>query len=428
MVTTQLDVIAPLMDVALRRRPATIAAFKTTVLEEFTVEAATIKQEFPALLHANLDRKTLDIIIQGHQKELLDWMQAVIAMLPKKEQGKLNVINPVFGWVDCYKTLYSHLHDLLLFLQRHFAPYMHPDYLIPVFNDGGMKGDLQLIERRLKKEGVDPNYWAMLRQALDDLFVSNCTYEHNQYLKKLYKELLKLCSGTSNDFQEELSNLLIRLNFNDSDYKVFAIGLMKETVEPIFLCSQKILRWQLFRKDIRQVPLVNGISYDLSGSSLITYLIDSINAEIEFIEAEIKSVDMKRFPADLLKLQDTKFTVFASSYHINFALDMLAEIGWMEKPNKTHLGNVLAYFVSTENKDKLEGKQLRKRLYGHSQSTKIAVIEMMVKLIAFIRGKELMIILVANLIFHFSGIHASVICGTLIYFLIRFVPRKIIIR
>ena len=418
MLTNQLSVIARLVDDALRKRPCTADEFRTSVLLELQSEADRIKRDFPdILLLTGIKQHVMELHIQAHQKKLLMLLDSVIAALPKKEQQRLNKINPVFEWPDRLKTIHNCLEDLLQFMQLHFMPFMNPNYLIPVFyhvlEEESFKKNLRLIERKLREAAIDPAYWEILKQPLDDLFVVNggghtVVYERLMYLKELHDELVKLVSGNSDDLLKRLQELLIYLNFNDPAYYTLLINTMTAEANEFVRISKRELRLCWFRKVIEQLPVKGDTAFIPNKPSLDKQLLDGIKSEIRYVKKEAKSVDASFLPVDLLKHLGFNLLIKQPIERVCYVLQALIEKDSIKEPNMTDFGKFIAYFVTTVDGKEHSGESTRKNFYTKSPAVRKAVLDGLIDLANFIKKRGFALFLITDALLRFVTKNASV--------------------
>jgi hypothetical protein len=354
-------------------------------------------------------------------------MQTVHAYLPEQEQRRLRLFSDVPVFSDGYKETYNSLESVLLFVQRHFANYIDISCMIPASfimeAQDKVTESLQLIEQGLGKSGIDKKCKEIIMKPLYNLIATDVathsvTREHLLYLEALNTELVELFNAYDDDeISQKLHKCLMYLNFNDVGYFTHVTDLMKNELNTYVTAKYKLMKLYEMEAYNNQLPVKEGIAYNLKGVFLKQQLKEWITDEIKLVKQRAEVEEAPALPADFAKLFDIKVFLDLSGDQTAYLVDLLYKVGIIKKKVvKARLMELASYFIATEREENLSGESLRKKMYNPGAAIVESVREVLRDLLNKTHSNILLLVPLTYLIIRMAQANASVTCLTLALF------------
>jgi hypothetical protein len=182
-----------------------------------------------------------------------------------------------------------------------------------------------------------------------------------------------LDSSTLGD-EDQLVYLLIRLGYNYSRFTAYCCRKIKSKTEGK-TTVEKLKALQRFKKELRQLELLNTNSFDTRKLSIVEELLKWINEEIEslFIEqSEILPNPMKL---------NTTMRVLELAYWEKLQYDN----GVYEEINLDSLSEKIAFNFSSKFQEELSAPSIKSKFYPKERSIIQPIEELLVKMLADVR-------------------------------------------
>lgn len=370
--TYPLTVIERLIHDELPKQPRTYKQFYASIINELENETNRIMQDLPGVLSTKATYQELEIHLQSIQKGLLLLMQEVVTYIPAVELEKLMKSGDESDSKNGNVIIYYCLEDLLSFLKQHFEHYMNMTYVVPISEYSWERWmitfELEHLEVMLNHAGIDPRLFYIVLGPLygfsKTTMNNRFTYERLNYLKQLSKGLSSAVSKYEiEDFLMGLHDILLYLNFNDTDYIAYLFQVIEEELEKLPTNREKLAHLYLWEKKVLQQSVKEGLCYRPGESSLKQQVQDWVAGEIKFIKQHEESDELPHLPKELAKFINFKIRVKLSINQVSYLLDIAYEAGIFDRMTKAEILEFMVYFISSKRKDNPSLKSLRNKLY-----------------------------------------------------------------
>jgi len=193
-----------------------------------------------------------------------------------------------------------------------------------------------------------------------------------EYYLRFYCDTLQDFSAFGDE--EQLVYLLIRLGYNYSRFTVYCCRKIKATTEGKTTAEKsKVL--QRFKKDLRQLELLNTNSFDTRKLTIVEELLKWINEEIESLVIE----QSETLP-NPMKL-NTTMRVLELAYWEKLQYDN----GVYEEINLDSLSEKIAFNFSSKFQEELSAPSIKSKFYPKERSIIQPIEELLVKMLADVR-------------------------------------------
>jgi hypothetical protein len=206
-----------------------------------------------------------------------------------------------------YQMLTLSLESVLNYLESLGIRSMEPEALLPEFfresRQEILRQESLVLQAKWKSHAADPTLLTLLCAFFQNLIgKKDFTQQELAYAEKLMAALKKMLIRQQNGNSDlPLISKLICLNFNSPEFYDLCINRVKEKVEAESTVKRKLTAMNWHYKDLKQLRLEEGITFDLSQRPLKSSLLDYMKAEIRYLEGELEVEKMEaalpEFPA-----------------------------------------------------------------------------------------------------------------------------------
>jgi hypothetical protein len=351
----------------------------STLNDQLQTEVERIKK---TLIHEVFnfdDERHLERYIQFHQ-------QALIGLLDKLDHQSQMYTS---GKRDFYGLIYSHLDQVLRFIERHFVKYFDQDSKAP-------EGYLALA-RKESKEGIERLAKALSERMADERIVSlvlhvmqhivdskgesKITFREVMYAKEMQKELSLLTERNSiSDINEELRQIMYYLNYNSVKVITYHAHHISSLLEAADTRTEKIERLSLVMKNISQSQTKPGIRYNSETPSIKEQLIEFVTVEMEYQE-RLQRLNAPSSQGPGSPLSGFKLKFDASVSQLAYLIKIFIETKFIANTNLTHIIHFLSMFAITKKSESLSITSFRTKFYNVETGTKQSVRGMLASMI-----------------------------------------------
>lgn len=254
----------------------------TRVQHQLHEEVERIKRTFIHEVFHFDDERHLERYIQFHQ-------QTLIGLLDKlAHQSHVTKGNRK----DYLTEIYTHLDQVLRFIERHFARYFDQDAKAPegylAIARKELAKDFQTLTRTLQQTQADEQLQMLMLQVIQNMLDKdnrNITFRQVLYAKEMQKELSLLAARCPvKDINEELRQIMYYLNVNSVKAITYHAHYISTLLDTAATRHEKIEQLSLVIKNISQAQVKPGIRYNLKAATLKEQLTEFITVEMEYQE------------------------------------------------------------------------------------------------------------------------------------------------
>lgn len=256
-------------------------------------EKNRIRKKFKAVTYSFPKEKHRRLYIQQHQLSLIRLQDRLFNYLCPKDTAEMREKKTDSPLEKLYKKTFDYCSELLQYLQETFPCYFSHDFNMPEYElmqaQEQWKVRLQSLRSGLLKVKPDKKLVSILFNTLNNLcdhtILNSLSYRTHAYINELMagleniKEIRKL-----NSTCPPLNVLLIRFDFNDTEFKDYLVETICNNVNLLKTAKEKIDRLSFYYKEIGQIQRKTGHSYNPRARSVKDDLKEWLVREIKYLE------------------------------------------------------------------------------------------------------------------------------------------------
>jgi hypothetical protein len=361
------------------------ADFKRTTInsldEQLRIEVERIKKTLIHEVFTFEDERHLERYIQFHQSVL-------IGLLDKLDRSsQVKSVRQEF-----FKLVYTHVDQILRFIERHFAKYFDQDAKAP---DGYLslaskdaQESMDLLGKSFTDRNADEKIVFLLLHVLQNIVDSvsdrDITFRQVMYAKEMRKELFRLLERKpTRDLNEELRQIMYYLNYNSVKVITYHAHYISALVDSAETRTEKIEKLSWVLKNISQAQVKPEIRYNQQAPALKDQLMEFITVEMEYQER------LQRLNAPASQRPDSPLSGFklkfeASLAQLAYLIKIFLETKLISNNNLTHILQFLAASAITKRSETISFTSFRTKFYNVELGTKQSVRGMLTSMIHYI--------------------------------------------
>lgn len=357
-------------------------------------ETDRIIKDLPQMMSTKKDHTSIETSIQALQKDLLSSMAEILKYLPMTEWRTVIYPASISPSIDGYRAMYQCMERLLSFILQHFSRYMDAGFMAPVGYLESAKSPgafLFRTEEIFERVPIDQKSKQIICKPFHDLvystdYTQKIPYEYLVYLNEL-KECLIVVLETykEEELAQKMKELLIYLNFNDNDYFLHVVSLIKQELKAIPTTKMKQNKLYELKNNYEQLPVKPGVNYRPGEPSLKQQLSEWILRQIEHVKLSAADVDTA-----VISHYDRNYNLFlpVSIDELGCFLYLLYEAEIIRKDViKKKLAEVVSRHISTKGKEKISAGNLLNKMSKPEARILLSVSKKLEKLIELTKSE-----------------------------------------
>lgn len=257
--------------------------------QTFIQESATEMEKLRTLLVKDFvdgaEQKKMEFLVQFNQGIL-------IRLLDKLHQYR-NSQAVSDKAILLYESISSHVRFILDFIEDYFTKYFDRNEKVPTSYLIPSKEEiLHQLKRLQKLFAINKTTDSFLTDLISTNFINFCkdekrlvTYSELIYQKELVKELLSLHKPGKNDnFQKELEDKLICMNFNSTSFTDYLLERVNRWIEQATTSKNKMATIASFRRSITLICLRPSFALCSNCPNVKESILNTIDKEFHFLQ------------------------------------------------------------------------------------------------------------------------------------------------
>lgn len=303
------------------------------------------------------------------------------------------------GFVKIFDLIVTALDDLLSFVEIRFSNFISLDQRAPITYLIVWRTELQTsLEMLLKKKGLDEEqnkeFKMIINLLLSQLYGNKkvkFTYRQVLYLRELVKELEEFSDpGSEIECFSSLDILLIRLNFNSTEYADYLITKVANYLSSFEILSERFENVLYCYTKLVQVNSNLKITFNPSQQNLITFLEYWFANEIKYLEKKINFLIQEQNSLvngnSIWQSQDNgKLECILSADQIGLILRATDETRIIKAKSMSYFFKSIVPYLSTPFKKDLSYQSVRSKSYNAEERDKEIAIQSLEKIILKIK-------------------------------------------
>ncbi|MCC9063657.1 hypothetical protein [Flavobacterium piscisymbiosum] len=303
------------------------------------------------------------------------------------------------GFVKIFDMIVTALDDLLSFVEIRFSNFISLDQRAPITYLIVWRTELQTsLEMLLKKKGLDEEqnkeFKMIINLLLSQLYGNKkvkFTYRQVLYLRELVKELEEFSDpGSEIECFSSLDTLLIRLNFNNTEYADYLITKVANYLSSFEILSERFENVLYCYTKLVQVNSNLKITFNPSQQNLITFLEYWFANEIKYLEKKINFLIQEHNSLvngnSIWQSQDNgKLECILSADQIGLILRATDETRIIKAKSMSYFFKSIVPYLSTPFKKDLSYQSVRSKSYNAEERDKEIAIQSLEKIIRKIK-------------------------------------------
>jgi hypothetical protein len=294
--------------------------------------------------------------------------------------------------VEVYQYVWGCLENVLSFIEKYFPNYFEWDFKITEFHRlrvvTGVGKNIAPLKAGLKRINAD----AEIVKIITEYFKlhldpdSVISYRKYGYIQELQHRLLLIVSKKDKNCNEQITTLLLHLNFNSAEYYDYYIlqlvngaNNFKDDIKGLI----EYYSWNF--KLVNQTPLKAGFRYDTKFSSLKEQISAWIKEELRHLERNHKLYQQGPGKVEELTSETKVHTSLAVS-QLSLILKMLVDSKVITNKNQTQLMKMVARNFKTDRAENISEDSLRNKSYSFESGTVNKVKDVVINLLNLVKG------------------------------------------
>lgn len=281
------------------------------------------------------------------------------------------------------QSLYRLLHELLLFLKVHYAPFFNFSRKAPRLITSRVKRNLKSCAENMTRLLEQQPALSVLRPLLLQPFrlwlhAEDLCFADIRYAVFAYKKLAAVpLSAIGEDPLTAVKKMLISINFNTPAIAAFLTGELRALVDTEPAVSGKLRVLKLRLKEICQLITVPHAALNKSHLSLRLQLVNWLQDEICYYEQEQQ---LQQLPVTG-KSSTEKIHTSLSVPQLAFLFRLLKEEKLITNNNQSELLKVVSSSFTTANREQFSYGHLHGTFYKIEAHTKRSVYDLLLRLL-----------------------------------------------
>lgn len=319
--------------------------------------------------------------------------QGMMELFIGKQQGVLTrLLNQLYAYEKLsQKSAYGKkfnavlkdlLNSLLHFLRTHYPTFFNAKNKIPLTERDGLRHTLEpLIEKATNRIGLyySDQLLSVFKDSLKfQLSREDLSYREADYLRSVTHELETLATAKNTEgLSSQLELLIIAVDFNDAAIGQHFTGRWNEELSQEDSTFEKLRMLKFHSKEIRQLTVQISGSLDPDRTSLKTFLLNWLQEEIAYYEAE-HSVISAALPDNPT---ETKIHTSMSVPQLALFFRLLKADQLITNSNQSEFLKIVSGSFTTVKKEHFSYGHLHGKYYKIEASTRRAVYDMLMRLL-----------------------------------------------
>lgn len=315
----------------------------------------------------------INCYVQQHQLSLIKLVDRCYSYLVPGALDFLESFPSLKIYTPQYQSILDCLNNLLLFIEENFPRYFNRQYKIPdkLLSNTAMetKPLLKKMTPVLNNSGIDQRFILIICMPLEKSIRTGAelSYHSFEYLQQYRIEMQQLAKKAVIN-EEEVCELLIRLNYNEGKFFRYYINRLIMTTDKEMDIDSRIEYYSRQLKAINQHAgiLLQPFCYQLPGIS--EQISNWLSEEIYFLERTYQlyntPVQNHKSTLPVTAKVHTKLSVA----HLSLAVKLLLETGVIKNKNAAELMRMVARSFRTEKCEQISEDSLRNKAYNIESS------------------------------------------------------------
>ena len=364
------------------------AAYLNRCRASLFTETERIKKQFLEEIFNSGDEWKNKLYIHQHQMGIIRASDQLNTHLQSGGAGVFDFVIKGRPIAEFFEGLYIYLEEILYFLESHFKQYFDLECKVPALY-------LKRVAREIKPGCEQLRSLLQERNVNEDLVDLICrafkgpldksgklSFMELKNLKEMLQAILQDLPSTG----DNISNLLLHLNFNSKDYFDHYVKLHINYTNGINNTQEKIDYYSLQMKMINQVQREPGIALRPSAPSILDQIGSWISEELYFLEKRCLSGSTLTTGKNDELAGTEKIQTSLSVAHLSLGVKLLMDAGVIINDNATEMMRIVSRNFSTVKKESISEDSLRNKAYNVESGTVEGMKEVIIKLMNLVRG------------------------------------------
>lgn len=290
--------------------------------------------------------------------------------------------------MDCLKITYIYLEKLLRFIEREFKNYLNVNIQIPyrstLVKEFEITDKLKELKSRLLASNINDQLLKLVYEPLLKIATINIQEKLTYYDFNYCSDFI-LVLHHQIDFEDisenALSECLFELNFNSLQFFKYLTTNILQYLETQENNIQKIDSLYRLLKNYNQKQSRNFLKYKANLPPINEQIISWIEEEIEYLTKKIK-LEANQLINVSTNEEKIKFLTGLSVAQLSYFFGLLMEAEIIKHKNQRDIFRFIADNFKNSNAEKISIDSIKVKYYNVENSTKIALREKILKLIA----------------------------------------------
>lgn len=283
------------------------------------------------------------------------------------------------------------LTDLLEYMRSDFSVYFNHSLIAPSGLVQAVQVEIlskqEFLSSRPLKECIDKVLWNISSVPITSFAASLATeysFQQIDYLQLLQSSLIQFTPTVQdiNVARQDLVNLLIKINFNTSDFFRFYCMHISSKLAVTETLSDRVDQVSYFIKTVSQVEVLPHVALNVDERHIKIQLLDWLASELEYLRQK----QILQFPCppqgDGIQ-KDFKLNFDLSVSQLAYLFKVFTETSVVQNKNTSELIRFLAKFVKTKRAETVSFESLRIKFYDVESGTKDAVKKMFQTMLSY---------------------------------------------
>lgn len=210
----------------------------------------------------------LERYIQHHQSCIIALADEVLSLLDEEDIKEIKFICPKHSWCNLAKIYYKSLDELLTYIEKYFSKFFNQLAKIPdcyaILSAKELEEKMSVVVTATK-DRVDTDLRKIFMKPLN-AFIQNpvrvgLSFSQLIYYKTLVSDLVKCTEDASGDLTAAITNKLLYLNFNTSEFLQYYTERIIKQIETNTQLPNQLEQLAYHRKLVSQIHLKPGFAF-----------------------------------------------------------------------------------------------------------------------------------------------------------------------
>lgn len=335
-------------------------AFVECLLNMINNQFERIKGQISESYYSFDKERTSTFFIQNHQHKIVIMTNQVSLNL-RQENGLGSEVKKIIE-----NSLINRLSSLLKFLETEYAHCLDTSYYITTSYGNEKAFEYSKFLATLH----NPFYYTdtLIKIALEPIktFINSdkTTYTHERitYFDILVKELKRLHSKRDLGLKKDLVDLLIFINFNNTDFLAYITRMILTQVSRMDTVKEQLIKLKWHQKQYRQRLSKTDIAFLANRKNIKEQVVRWITEEIRFLESSNQPISLENLtPGNAM--EDTKLKLDLTVDQIAALTRIGKECGIIQNEELSTVARIITKFVSTKRQSTISSDNLYNSFY-----------------------------------------------------------------